>query len=68
MRDFRLRVSVKRDIMQPLAEIFSGKADTLIMQQLAKNPRPSGARPRICGLHMHAGDGNVHTNIPGQFR
>ena len=64
MRDFRLRVSVKRDIMQPLAEIFSGKADTLIMQQLQKI-HAQVVRSRVfVALHMHAGDGNVHTNIP----
>ncbi|MFD1245230.1 DUF3683 domain-containing protein [Paralysiella testudinis] len=64
MRDFRLRVSVKRDIMQPLAEIFSGKADTLIMQQLQKI-HTQVVRSRVfVALHMHAGDGNVHTNIP----
>lgn len=64
MRDFRLRVSVKRDIMQPLAEIFSGKTDTMILQQLAKI-HGQVVRGRVfVALHMHAGDGNVHTNIP----
>lgn len=64
MRDFRLRVSVKRDIMQPLAEIFSGKADSLINQQLQKI-HAQVVRSRVfVALHMHAGDGNVHTNIP----
>ncbi len=64
MRDFRLRVSVKRDIMKPLSEIFSGKTDTLILQQLAKI-HGQVVRGRVfVALHMHAGDGNVHTNIP----
>ncbi len=64
MRDFRLRVSVKEDVMKPLAEIFSGKADTKIMEQLGKI-HAKVVRGRVfVALHMHAGDGNVHTNIP----
>ncbi len=64
MRDFRLRVSVKEDIMKPLAEIFSGQADSNIMQGLDKI-HAKVVRGRVfVALHMHAGDGNVHTNIP----
>ncbi|KPN73072.1 DUF3683 domain-containing protein [Neisseria sp. 74A18] len=63
-RDFRLRVSIKADVMKPLSEIFSGKADTKIMEGLAKiHSRVVRGRVFVA-LHMHAGDGNVHTNIP----
>ena len=63
-RDFRLRVSVKEDVMKPLAEIFSGKTDTKIMEALGKiHGRVVRGRVFVA-LHMHAGDGNVHTNIP----
>ncbi|MDO5059807.1 MAG: DUF3683 domain-containing protein [Neisseria sp.] len=63
-RDFRLRVSIKADVMKPLAEIFSGKADEKIMQALGKI-HSKVVRSRVfVALHMHAGDGNVHTNIP----
>lgn len=63
-RDFRLRVSVKEDVMKPLAEIFSGEADVKIMQALNKiHGRVVRGRVFVA-LHMHAGDGNVHTNIP----
>lgn len=64
MRDFRLRVSVKRDIMQPLADIFSGKSDVIINTNLAKIHREIVRSRLFVALHMHAGDGNVHTNIP----
>ncbi|MCO6507671.1 MAG: DUF3683 domain-containing protein [Snodgrassella sp.] len=64
MRDFHLRVSVKRDIMQPLAEIFSGKTDTLILEKLDQIHRHIIRGRVFVALHMHAGDGNVHTNIP----
>ena len=63
-RDFRLRVSIKEDVMKPLAEIFSGKLDTKIMAGLGKI-HSQVVRSRVfVALHMHAGDGNVHTNIP----
>ncbi|QEY26443.1 DUF3683 domain-containing protein [Neisseria zalophi] len=63
-RDFRLRVSIKADVMKPLAEIFSGKSDIKIMEDLAKI-HAKVVRGRVfVALHMHAGDGNVHTNIP----
>ena len=64
MRDFHLRVSIKRDIMQPLAEIFSGKTDTLILEKLNEIHRHIIRSRVFVALHMHAGDGNVHTNIP----
>ena len=63
-RDFRLRVSVKDDVMKPLAEIFSGKTDTKIIQGLSKIHAKTVRSRVFVALHMHAGDGNVHTNIP----
>ena len=63
-RDFRLRVSIKEDVMKPLAEIFSGKADTKIMAGLGKIHAKTVRSRVFVALHMHAGDGNVHTNIP----
>ena len=63
-RDFRLRVSVKADVMKPLSEIFSGKTDTKIIQGLGKIHAKTVRSRVFVALHMHAGDGNVHTNIP----
>lgn len=63
-RDFRLRVSVKDDVMKPLAEIFCGKTDTKIIQGLGKIHAKTVRSRVFVALHMHAGDGNVHTNIP----
>ena len=64
LRDFRLRVSIKEDVMKPLAEIFSGKADNKIMVGLNKIHSQIVRSRVFVALHMHAGDGNVHTNIP----
>ena len=63
-RDFRLRVSIKADVMKPLAEIFSGKTDTKIIEALDKIHSKTVRGRVFVALHMHAGDGNVHTNIP----
>ena len=63
-RDFRLRVSVKDDVMKPLAEIFSGKTDTKIIEGLGKIHAKTVRGRVFVALPMHAGDGNVHTNIP----
>lgn len=63
-RDFRLRVSVKEDVMKPLAEMFSGLADKKIMEGLGKIHSKIVRSRVFVALHMHAGDGNVHTNIP----
>ncbi|PSJ80599.1 DUF3683 domain-containing protein [Neisseria iguanae] len=63
-RDFRLRVSIKADVMKPLGEIFSGKSDVKILEDLAKIHGRIVRGRVFVALHMHAGDGNVHTNIP----
>jgi FAD/FMN-containing dehydrogenase/Fe-S oxidoreductase len=59
-----LRASWKRQIQKPLQSIFSGAAFEPV---LAETKRIHGEvlRGRVwVALHMHAGDGNVHTNIP----
>ena len=57
-------MSVKADVMKPLSEIFSGKTDTKIIQGLGKIHAKTVRSRVFVALHMHAGDGNVHTNIP----
>lgn len=64
MRDFRLRVSIKQDIMQPLIEKFSGKTDESIRKEFQHIHAKTWRSRVFVALHMHAGDGNVHTNIP----
>ncbi|QMT32216.1 DUF3683 domain-containing protein [Alysiella filiformis] len=63
-RDFRLRVSIKEDVMKPLEDIFSSQADSKIMAGLGKIHAKTVRSRVFVALHMHAGDGNVHTNIP----
>jgi len=64
LQDRSLRVSWKRELRDPLAEIFAGDAFAPIRTELqAIHQRVLKGRVWVA-LHMHAGDGNVHTNIP----
>jgi FAD/FMN-containing dehydrogenase/Fe-S oxidoreductase len=64
LQDHSLRASWKTQIRQPLQNIFSGVAFEPILQECnAIHQRVLKGRVWVA-LHMHAGDGNVHTNIP----
>jgi FAD/FMN-containing dehydrogenase/Fe-S oxidoreductase len=59
-----LRASWKRQIQKPLQALFSGAAFAPILLE-AQRLHGEVLRGRVwVALHMHAGDGNVHTNIP----
>ena len=64
LQDHTTRVSWKREILGPLEQIFNGWAFLPIIER-AKAIHKEVLKSRIwIALHMHAGDGNVHTNIP----
>ncbi len=64
LQDHTLRASWKTQIRTPLATIFSGAAFAPILAEAsAIHKRVLKGRVWVA-LHMHAGDGNVHTNIP----
>ncbi|HEX2544119.1 MAG TPA: FAD/FMN-binding oxidoreductase [Ramlibacter sp.] len=64
LQDHTLRASWKTQIRAPLAAIFSGTSFTAILAEVnAIHQRVLKGRVWVA-LHMHAGDGNVHTNIP----
>jgi FAD/FMN-containing dehydrogenase/Fe-S oxidoreductase len=59
-----IRVSWKQELKAPLEQIFEGKAcATLVTHCNEIHARVLKGRVFVA-LHMHAGDGNVHTNIP----
>ena len=59
-----LRASWKLEVRDPLRQIFSGRTYQTILEQCeAIHQRVLKSRVFVA-LHMHAGDGNVHTNIP----
>ncbi len=64
LQSYDLRISWKKELKEPLHEIFSGReyqSFLLKLDQIHKNTLKSRV---FIALHMHAGDGNVHTNIP----
>ena len=64
LQDRSVRVSYKKELRDPLASIFSGAAFAPIMARVAEIHREVLKGRVFVALHMHAGDGNVHTNIP----
>ncbi len=64
LQDHKLRASWKTQIRARLQGIFSGVAFEPILKECnAVHQRVLKGRVWVA-LHMHAGDGNVHTNIP----
>ena len=64
LQDHSLRASWKTQIREPLRAIFTGSDFEPLMAALGEiQQRVLKGRVWIA-LHMHAGDGNVHTNIP----
>jgi FAD/FMN-containing dehydrogenase/Fe-S oxidoreductase len=59
-----LRASWKRELREPLRNIFSGGTYQLILEQCTAIHQQVLKSRVFVALHMHAGDGNVHTNIP----
>lgn len=64
LQEHSLRASWKTQIRGPLMAIFTGAAFQPILDEcVAIHQRVLKGRVWVA-LHMHAGDGNVHTNIP----
>jgi len=64
LQDHTLRASWKTQLKAPFQTIFSGSAFQPILDEcVAIHKRVLKGRVWVA-LHMHAGDGNVHTNIP----
>jgi len=60
----RLRVSWKREVRAQFRQIFTGREyEPVLAECEAIHTRVLKGRVFVA-LHMHAGDGNVHTNIP----
>ncbi|EIJ36088.1 DUF3683 domain-containing protein [Thiothrix nivea] len=59
-----LRISYRKEILRPLQEMFAGRELAPLLQALEKIHGRIRTSRLFVALHMHAGDGNVHTNIP----
>ncbi|MEO6030621.1 MAG: DUF3683 domain-containing protein, partial [Burkholderiaceae bacterium] len=64
LQDHRLRASWKTQVRAGLQELFAGAALAPIVTE-CQRIHGQVLKGRVwVALHMHAGDGNVHTNIP----
>ena len=64
VQDRTVRISWKHEIRAQIRQIFAGGAFKLIVDECTTiHARVLRSRVFVA-LHMHAGDGNVHTNLP----
>jgi len=64
VQEHHLRVSWKREVRKPLHQIFTGREYQKVLERLDELHKGVLKSRVFVALHMHAGDGNVHTNIP----
>jgi FAD/FMN-containing dehydrogenase/Fe-S oxidoreductase len=64
VQDHTVRVSWKQELRAPLRQIFNGAAYKPILDCCTEIHKRVLRSRVFVALHMHAGDGNVHTNIP----
>jgi FAD/FMN-containing dehydrogenase len=59
-----LRHSYRKEVAARLREVFAGQDLTAVRERLDRIHAETRDERLFVALHMHAGDGNVHTNIP----
>ena len=59
-----LRISYRAEIERPLKAVFSGREFAAVRNKLDRIHGGIRSGRLFVATHMHAGDGNVHTNIP----
>ncbi|MDZ4202508.1 MAG: FAD/FMN-binding oxidoreductase [Gallionella sp.] len=64
LQNHSIRASWKREVREPLRQMFSGSTYQPILEQCGTIHQNVLKSRVFVALHMHAGDGNVHTNIP----
>jgi FAD/FMN-containing dehydrogenase/Fe-S oxidoreductase len=64
LQDYSVRVSWKRELKPQLEDIFDGTLFRPVLERIEGLHREVLRGRVFVALHMHAGDGNVHTNIP----
>ncbi|SCU74948.1 Dehydrogenase [Cupriavidus necator] len=64
LQDRTIRVSWKAEVRAELRKIFNGGEFKPILDEAQKIHKQVLRGRVFVALHMHAGDGNVHTNIP----
>ena len=64
VQDHTIRISWKAEVRTLLRQIFNGGVFKLILDECSAIHKKVLRSRVFVALHMHAGDGNVHTNLP----
>jgi len=64
IQDVTLRASWKTQVLAPLQQVFAGAEFAPVIEECRRIHKEVLRGRTWVALHMHAGDGNVHTNIP----
>ena len=64
IQSYELRVSWKVELKEPLLEIFAGREYEDVLNKIMQIHKEILKSRVFIALHMHAGDGNIHSNIP----
>ena len=64
VQDHALRISWKRELKPLLDDLFAGNVFRVVRERIEAIHREVLRGRVFVAMHMHAGDGNVHTNIP----
>ncbi len=64
LQTHQVRASWKLELRTPLREIFAGRMFVALLAKIDALHKEVLHSRVFVALHMHAGDGNVHTNIP----
>ena len=64
VQDHSVRVSWKTELKPQLEDIFAGSVFRLVLERIEAIHKETLRGRVFVAMHMHAGDGNVHTNIP----
>jgi FAD/FMN-containing dehydrogenase len=64
LQDHSLRVSWKQELLPLLIEIFEGDNFRPVIERIEAVHKEVLRGRVFVALHMHAGDGNLHTNLP----
>ena len=64
IQSHKLTISWKSELKKPLEDIFNGREYADIREIINKKHQDILKSRLFVALHMHAGDGNIHTNIP----
>ena len=64
VQEHAIRLSFRSEIRAAFGEIFEGDNFRLILERIDQIHREILRGRVFIALHMHAGDGNVHTNLP----